>query len=728
MIICPNCKKELADGTRFCEECGAKMPEAVFCSNCGTKAEAGMAFCQNCGNRLTGTPAPVAAEAQPETVAAPVAEQPAAPVVEQPAAPAVEAQPKAEKKPFVLPGFLSKLSKKTLIFGGAGIAVVLILAILLPILLLGGGTPDLAMFIKDGEMQLINFEESTISPLTDRLVDTSDSVSNQNIAGTANRLGMLTVLSPDGDTLFYPDRVTNSDGFSLFIRSLKNPAQQPVKLDSQISYYFLSTDGKLVTYLKDSSEKALYWHNLQNKDKIASGVKQFKVSPDGRTVLFQTSEQGLYLKVFGNEKQKIDSEISDVYYISDDAKTVIYTKENAVYKYVAGSEKSKLVSDIHSIVEVYENGALYYTKKTQHTLTAGDFFNDDMIAADQGITEPVRPEYPDYDAYANWDDYYAAVEAYNQAMDTYWEAYSVYEDKLNRDEAREELSSLTYTYDTYDLYYFNGKETKVADNYNIDSYPITSSVSPIIFFQTKDFGEKVKVSMSEMESTYGIYSTITSLMDNYVYQTTPKKHIAVGATISDFDWTDARSYTFAENGKTVYFLADINEENSLGTLYTMSLGEDNKFQKAASYDTDVHSYSVIDGKCIYMKDVTDSGKGDLYINKNRIDFDVYQYGYTYNKETDSFLYLTDWSTEKQNGTLKIYKNGVATTISDEVADFKFANDGKILFLYDYSFNLYKGELRLYDDGQLKKISDDVVAIVPMYSLEVRNQMMNLYIS
>lgn len=47
--ICNACGASVASEARFCAQCGAKKPEAVFCGNCGAKLTAGQQFCGECG-------------------------------------------------------------------------------------------------------------------------------------------------------------------------------------------------------------------------------------------------------------------------------------------------------------------------------------------------------------------------------------------------------------------------------------------------------------------------------------------------------------------------------------------------------------------------------------------------------------------------------------------------------------------------------------------------------
>ncbi len=50
--ICISCKAAIAKGVKFCPECGTKQAERkVFCSECGNEQVPGAKFCPNCGNK-----------------------------------------------------------------------------------------------------------------------------------------------------------------------------------------------------------------------------------------------------------------------------------------------------------------------------------------------------------------------------------------------------------------------------------------------------------------------------------------------------------------------------------------------------------------------------------------------------------------------------------------------------------------------------------------------------
>lgn len=48
---CPNCKKLVNVGVKFCPECGEKQPSNKFCSNCGHKIANDAKFCPECGTK-----------------------------------------------------------------------------------------------------------------------------------------------------------------------------------------------------------------------------------------------------------------------------------------------------------------------------------------------------------------------------------------------------------------------------------------------------------------------------------------------------------------------------------------------------------------------------------------------------------------------------------------------------------------------------------------------------
>lgn len=64
-VECPECHSKNTAGTKFCSNCGAKIPEIIeaeavvveeskkkYCSNCGAEVSEGKNFCTECGQKV----------------------------------------------------------------------------------------------------------------------------------------------------------------------------------------------------------------------------------------------------------------------------------------------------------------------------------------------------------------------------------------------------------------------------------------------------------------------------------------------------------------------------------------------------------------------------------------------------------------------------------------------------------------------------------------------------
>lgn len=53
-INCPTCNTVNAPGTKFCQQCGAKLEQTLVkvCPNCGAQVNNGVRFCNECGTKI----------------------------------------------------------------------------------------------------------------------------------------------------------------------------------------------------------------------------------------------------------------------------------------------------------------------------------------------------------------------------------------------------------------------------------------------------------------------------------------------------------------------------------------------------------------------------------------------------------------------------------------------------------------------------------------------------
>lgn len=692
MITCPKCNKELSDGKKFCDSCGTQIFETFFCPNCGKQTSTEFAFCQSCGASIVKQPA---------------GEQPAGVPAEK------------KKKP-----------KKAIMFGGIGVAVVAVLILVISLFSGGKGKNNYALYLKDGEIFFTDLKKNSEAwQLTSRLVD-FDKLDNEDLANAGYQLGLYTYMSENGKYIFFPDKVgKNDEGLNLYYKEVTKADAEAIKIDSDVQIYTVNTSATLVTYLK-GGEGTLYQYKIgeNSKDKIASDVRSFEVSDDGKKICYINYDNSIYLKCAGKEKEKIASDVSSLEYVIGDFTAVYYIKDGSLYKQAEGKDKVKIVSDVYNVIKIYESGEVYYITSESEEISLKDYVTDDMKDADSSITEPTYPNYPTAPSRPSWwsydtdAEYRAALEVferehtawqveckrmeneYNAACEAYWA-------KQSRDRLRAGLEEETLEQSRYSLCFYNGTEEAVITDALIRGHYVYANDAPVVSYEAYNQSDLKKVKLSEVESVYDVKSMVKAALFS-----SSERYIAVkGAATVVEQKKDATNFIINSSGTVVYYIDDIPNEKNYGELYRIAISN-GVVGKAEMYDRDVYTgyrYFVSDNELVYFKDHKD-GKGELYINKNKIDYDVYVYSVGVQTEFNKVFYFADWNAGKEYGTLKVYNGKEAVKIADDVHSFSVIPDGRVLYLYDYSLSKYKGELHEWSNGKTRKIDEDVVCVLPIF--------------
>ena len=520
-------------------------------------------------------------------------------------------------------------------------------------------------------------------------------------------------------------------GFNIYYKEVSKSDAEAIKIDSDILCYTVNTSDSLVTYLK-GDEKNLYQYDISkdSKEKIASEVIDYKVSDDGKKIVYINSENSIYLKKNDKEKEKIASDVSSFEHLTGDFTTVYYTKDDSLYKQVEGKEKLEIASDVYDVIKIYDSGEVYYTTRKNQEISLMNYVNDDMKSTDDSITEPAYPNYPSSPNYPyrwNYNSYSAyivAYEAYKEAYATwqaersrmeneYNEACEVYNAKVSRDRMRASLEDKKLDQYGYSLCFYNGtKETVITDSLaDANFYDYTFAIDePVIVYRAYNQSNLEKVKLSEVESIYEIeHKVIDALFSS------SDRYIAVKDSATAVKQEkEAKKFIINSSGTIVYYIDNISTEKQYGELYRISISKGVP-GKAELYDNDVYvsGYEFLsDTEIGYFKDYKDS-KGELYINKNKIDSDVKIGKIEFFSNLGKIFYFTDWIDSKAYGTLKVYDSKNAMKIADDVHSFSVTPDGRVLYLYDYSLNYYKGELHEWFNGTTRKIDDDVVCVLPI---------------
>ncbi len=684
-MICPKCNAQLGDDAKFCISCGAKI-EAPVEEIPVAEVKADEPFVEE-----------VSAMEENTVENAAVVEE--IPVIE--AAPVAEETKTEEKTP-------KKYDKKRLFtFGGlavGAVAVIVIIAIIIGSIFFNK-PHNYVLYIKDNE--LYYSAVSNLKPLqvTDELYD-SDIFSDEDVVDSAYEMSYYTILSKDGSTIFFVDKIDEDDeGMNIYYRSTKDENKEPEKVASKVTSFTISENGKIVTYKKNGN---LYQSNLKDSEKIAKDVQRFYVSADGKKVVYTNDKETLYVIKSGKDKEKIDKSVSEFYIVDKNLKNIYYIKKGSLYKKADGKDREKISSKIGDIVCAYESGEVYYTTESSKKVEAKDYVKDPYASSDMKILAQGEPEYPSYWDYDDWDEYDAAY-------DKYWEDYEAYSEAQERQELREEIDGLEIELNVETLNYYDGKKSIKIDSNFLNVYT-GSDKKPVVVYSRYDLSKVEKVHIDMFDGAYSIEEVITdSIRENGKYM------VAIKGETFKIKHDDAAEFEVSEDGETLIYMAKYDYEEYVAKLYKVEIS--NKLGEAKEYAKNVRDYSsslVDNDTIIYFKDVDEETyHGDLYVNGKKVDNDVYIYSCEYAKESKTVYYMTDCDEEDGYGTLKCYKNKKDVKISDDVATFRLTPGGEVVYLYEYDKDELVGELYIYKNNKAQKIDDDVMAIVNVIVSEYR---------
>lgn len=662
----------------------------------------------------------------------------------QPVPPAAEQQPSwtepvpgGEKKP------KKKMSrgKKVALFGSLGVVLlgiiaVLVLFVFLPMRQVQKVDPN-SLYAKGCEIYYLN-EKGEEVPLTNQLF-TDNSIDNQMMASDGPSLGYYIAISDDGTRIFYPDQAqTDTYGPTLYTRLVSEPADKAVMIDSQVAQFQITQDGKKVTYI-NGGDHALYQSDLQNKTRIAADVSAFTCSADGQTVFYVDATGIVYQWTSEGGSKQITENSAVLKGIAANKMAVYYIQDGALYEYVASSDSSKQIApDAQKVVWITADGDVYYTVDSSDGKTMMDFVEDD-VTANGGMTKPAEPEapqtpfssdYKDEEAYQkaleqyakDWEAYMDAMGEWEQAMSDYYD----YQDSMETAQwAMEELANTSVSGLMTDLYYYDGTTaTLVAEHVSTDNWQGTFSLmsrtensqadEPIGFVTQFDPTSTGKILLSDVLTAYEeqSYYEISQVVQSKLEENMDSGllGIVVGGTCT-FGTEGMVPVAFSQDGSVAY-VKEYTESGSSLSRYPI---EDGKLGTRETFAIDADPVAMLkDGHLVYSKTRADGGQADMYVSGTEITDTVIPYGTT--QETvqgtsENLAYFSEWDSETESGTLRVWENGGATTVASGVRSFQMMEDGSILYLYEFDADKGTGKLGYYHDGTMTVLNNDANCLI-----------------
>ena len=690
MITCPKCKKELADGTKFCIGCGTELVE-------------------------------------------PVVED--TPVVEE--TPVVEKAPAEKKAPAFdvskIMDTLKAVPKKVWAIGG-GILLAAIVVIVAVVVILGMAPKDKhVVYLKDGELYLSMLDGKEPIELTTKFY--SDDVEADSLVVLFTR--KYVKFSQDGKKVFYPDK-WDGESYDLYYRNTTGNAEGE-RIAKNVTSYSITADGKKVFYVSDGN---IYSHNLKEETEIEEEVGGFWISEDAKRIVYLDEDYDLYQLKNGKEAEKIERGV-ELLYVSSDVNNVFYKdREGDIYVWNYDADEAKKIDDsVYAMVAGYNNGGAYYVKMNTTITTMADYIIDDYKDSDAAMVKPVYPDsanyawptYPDYpyswdyDTYEEYEaalaqyqldcekyqtDYDAVYAQYQADIDKYDVDYDAWREKSDRDYYRGYFDSYEYTINNLALYYYDGTESKlVVDNMDYNTYSnfhreyLCDDQPPVLTFYVSKTGESVKINISDITSISSVNRTIKNSLESSI-----QFAVASGAESKALDMGLVENVYIGLDGKHVYY-SPVTEMES-GLLYEVST--DGTVSDPVEYDTEVGFVwgSLSNGKLVYFKDYdSDDKEGTLYIAKEKIEKDVY--GMVVEVNGGEALYL--WTDSNgDEGNLCYYNGKEVEEIQDDVSVLEYATtkNGGFIGLVDYSHSKEEGKLYYFEGTKEgKEIDEDVMTII-----------------
>ena len=543
-----------------------------YCPNCGKQIPDDVKFCDACGAQITEA-APAAPTSEPVVAEPAVAE----PAVAEPVASAPVAEPAAES---LLDKIKAIFSQKFVKVGVAAVAVVLVLAILISIIV-PAKAPDGVFFVKDGELNFFG--------MSGKAWEFTDLDKDENVDG-------LPVITKDGNKIFY---VVDGD---LFVNKVGAKVDKADEVASEVDTYYINEEGTKVIYVTYDGNLYSKKVGKDGETKIDEDINDVVVSKDLSRVVYTKAEEpseesedgNTTYDVFlwkGKKSVELVTGIDELENYSENLGVIYYEDEDSLYKKTGTKDAVEITDKFGSMYYLYDSGEFYYTERDEEgkeTL----FFYDGKKSAEVEMD------------YHGFDDY--SIEKPVMV------AYSIDEESLDK---------------KYKIV-VNG----VATDLDID----TENVYVDRYGKKLYYLEKVKAEEGEEPATK---------TDLYAVQVSGKKAKAPKLVDSD---VSVFGFRLSSDG-TVWYFKNVDDENVKGDLWKDGKQVDtdiiintvqySRFSKVFAYyktqddkggklriskngrkpmevASEVKSFQFTnDGKIVYLADVNDKGKGDLYLNK-----------------------------------------------------------------------------------------------------------------
>ena len=346
----------------------------MFCPNCGKQLPDGSRFCGFCGKSVN-------AAAQPDPSGAKVN-------TERQAPPGAAPGKAAEKKKFPL---------KIVIIAAAAVVVIVIAAVILIPLLLGKSksADNAYVYLSDGSYELV----------TNLKKGTSVEISSSKFSDISSN---LVKFSSDGTYVYYYTKYDYDTYTGTLCRAQYSKLKENSSKNDKYIETIASNAGLGFSMLSDdsivyrTSDDALYYYSGEGTVCIAKEISGYSVSDD--IIIYYVCDDSDYTyDIYGVDTDDIDNVIElagsvDGYYdITDPDNILYYVYEDydegtkTLYSVGMDGDAATLAEGVYTVLQYDDD--VYYLAENGQTVSLYDYVIDDYAQSDSSITEPDIEDY-----------------------------------------------------------------------------------------------------------------------------------------------------------------------------------------------------------------------------------------------------------------------------------------------------------------------------------------------
>ncbi len=665
------------------------------CGKCGAENRDTNAFCDNCGAYLADTVADENTGAGREPAKKKSAKK---------------GNKKGKKKLPVLFGKKKKAKPEQMQVSGAKKAkaanrkkkIIAATVFVLAVAVISAAAAFMLSGDKENSAPVVYVKENSV--MAQKVGENSPFVLSDNFSETSNA-ELIAVFNDDGDRLLYSESYTTESGtntYKLYYRDIQNTVSELSSADSSKGLFLASNvysepkaseNFKRIAYLRSPSENGgkLKVHDLKEEISIDTGVTDFYISADGKTIIYLKKNGNVFdlyeCKVKSNAKPVfIESAVDAIYILDGDFDLYAFTKvtdDGNMGLFSVRKEKTSLINA--NVKEVYtansgsENDSLYFISEKEVSYNWSEVVTDDLYGSDKNIKEPVRENYGSEDEYA--------------------EAKDLYDAKAARDSLRAAVSDGVLKDTSRELYAYTEKEPQLISEYTGKVYGVYDGA---IVYSAFSMPENMKVKLSVLAQS----GSSLPVPDG------TKPVLAEGQGF----------YCKTAEGEPVQLNEDAAHSDALffsdGTLYIAeNCDEDFNSGDIVKWDMKKESGTRIDAG-VFLKNVCFTTSGSVYYLKDMEEAAGVLYGYNgkkteeiqrgvskvYPAGNESVFFMTDYNESAERGTLNLCKKFTPRHVDTNVHDgaFTFRDGSEVFYIKGYSTE--KGSGSLYRSLSKKEVS------------------------